>query len=92
MRAKVVRRRCTITGLHLIQFEFEADRFLYKMVRRMAGALVDIGRGLYSQDDLAQAITDQPRVQFSTAPAHGLLFVRARYSRLSITSASSRSG
>jgi tRNA pseudouridine38-40 synthase len=79
MKVMVRGRRSTITGAPLLQIEFQADRFLYKMVRRMVGALVDIGRGKFSLDDLRQAIEVRPLVQFLTAPAAGLVLVRAYY-------------
>jgi tRNA pseudouridine38-40 synthase len=73
------RSRDRLTGLPLVQFEVEADHFLYKLVRRMAGALVDVGLGRYTLADVETAIRRRPLVQFSTAPACGLLFLRARY-------------
>jgi len=78
-KSAVRRSRDRITGLPVIQFEVEADHFLYKLVRRMVGALVDIGTGRNSLADLETAISRRPLVQFSTAPACGLVFVRARY-------------
>jgi len=79
MRAAVRQRRSPITGARLLQVEFQADRFLYKMVRRMVGTLVDVGRGKFSLDDLRRAITVRPLVQFQTAPAAGLVLVRVYY-------------
>jgi tRNA pseudouridine38-40 synthase len=78
-RVAVRTRRSTITRAELLQIEIEANRFLYKMVRRMVGALVDVGRGKFSPAELATAVRSGPRVQFSTAPACGLLFVKVRY-------------
>jgi tRNA pseudouridine38-40 synthase len=88
-RVNVERRRSSLTRVGLVQIEIEADRLLYKMVRRMVGALVDVGRGKFELDELKQAITDRPRVQFTTAPACGLLLVRVRYNSFSYTNAAS---
>jgi tRNA U38,U39,U40 pseudouridine synthase TruA len=49
------------------------------MVRRMVGALVDVGRGKFSVAELTRAVRHGPRVQFSTAPACGLVLVGVRY-------------
>jgi tRNA pseudouridine38-40 synthase len=78
-RVAITERRSSLTGARLVQIEIEANRFLYKMVRRMVGALVDVGRGKFSPAELATAVRLGPRVQFSTAPACGLILVRVRY-------------
>jgi tRNA pseudouridine38-40 synthase len=63
-------------------FEFEAEGFLYKMVRLIAGALVETGLGKASVDDI-QARLDRPKATSSqarnVAPAAGLTLVRVRY-------------
>ncbi|MEO0107561.1 MAG: tRNA pseudouridine synthase A [candidate division WOR-3 bacterium] len=85
IRARLRARRCALTGYRLHQFEFEADHFLKLLVRRLVGILVDVGRGIAAraglepQAALAQAIAGSSPIQFTTAPASGLLFVRARY-------------
>jgi tRNA pseudouridine38-40 synthase len=78
-RVAIRERRSTLTGAELLQIEIEGNRFLYKMVRRMTGALVDVGRGKFSTAELAYAVRHGPRVQFSTAPACGLVLVKVRY-------------
>ncbi|PYI93989.1 MAG: tRNA pseudouridine(38-40) synthase TruA [Verrucomicrobia bacterium] len=56
--------------------------FLYKMVRLMVGALVDLGFGKASADEI-QSRLHHPRPRFSharhVAPAAGLFLVRVRY-------------
>ena len=79
MRVRLLARRSAVAGRKLLQIEFEGDRFLYKMVRRMVGALVDVGRGKFPLSELRQAVQNRPQVQFSTAPARGLLLVRVKY-------------
>jgi tRNA pseudouridine38-40 synthase len=78
-RVAITERRSSLTGARLVRIEVEANRFLYKMVRRMVGALVDVGRGRFSPEELATAVRRSPRVQFSTAPACGLMLVKVRY-------------
>jgi tRNA pseudouridine38-40 synthase len=64
------------------------DRFLYKMVRFLVGALVDIGVGKRSVEDLQQALDDplgaahssSTKKLFTTcAPAHGLVLQHVKY-------------
>jgi len=78
-RVAIRERRSTLTGARLLQIEIEGNRFLYKMVRRMVGALVDVGRGKFGAAELACAVRHGPRVQFSTAPACGLVLVSVKY-------------
>jgi tRNA pseudouridine38-40 synthase len=78
-RVAITERRSSMTAARLVQIEIEANRFLYKMVRRMVGALVDVGRGKFSPAELATAVRHGPTVQFSTAPACGLMLVKVRY-------------
>lgn len=62
--------------------EFEAEGFLYKMVRLMAGALVEIGLGKAPMDEI-QSRLDHPESTVSkarhVAPAAGLFLIRVRY-------------
>ena len=61
-------------------FEIEADGFLYNMVRAIVGTLVNIGRGKWPVDRMAEIIAGQDRsAAGETAPAHGLYLVRVRY-------------
>ena len=65
-----------------ITIEVEGDGFLYKMVRMMAGALVQIAAGKSPPDEI-KARLKSPRRTISrarvAAPAHGLFLVRVRY-------------
>ena len=57
----------------LIHLKVEGDRFLYNMVRIIAGSLVDLGRGKLPPGALARALQSQDRLDLGmTAPAHGL--------------------
>lgn len=69
----------------------EGDRFLYKMVRFLVGALVAVGTGKLDCDDLQQALQNQSweiagqeprRKEFQCAPAHGLVLSSVDYGSL----------
>ncbi|MDR2525007.1 MAG: tRNA pseudouridine(38-40) synthase TruA [Oscillospiraceae bacterium] len=67
------------TGEELRLF-FEADGFLYNMVRIMVGTLLEIGRGKRPPGMLPQMIADKDRKQAGyTAPAHGLYLWAVTY-------------
>ena len=57
----------------------EGDRFLYKMVRRIVGALVACGSGRLTQKDIRAALAGRPYQPFQTAPAQGLLLDSVDY-------------
>ena len=57
----------------------EGDRFLYKMVRRIVGALVACGSGRLTQKDIRAALAGRPYQPFQTAPAQGLLLHSVEY-------------
>ncbi len=61
-------------------FEVEANRFLHKMVRMMAGRMVEIGRGRWSPDTMEELVEKRQKgVATPTAPAHGLCLLRVKY-------------
>jgi tRNA pseudouridine38-40 synthase len=74
----VERISLTPTGDELI-IEIEADRFLYKLVRRIVGALVEVGRGKITEDDLIESFSKPPRIASFTAPPEGLVLVAVKY-------------
>jgi len=57
----------------------EGDRFLYKMVRRIVGALVACGSGRLTQKDIRAALAGKPSQPFPTAPACGLMLDSVDY-------------
>jgi tRNA pseudouridine38-40 synthase len=64
----------------LVRVTAEADGFLYRMVRRLVGALVAAGEGRLTAREielLLKSATRTARVQ--TAPAQGLFLERVRY-------------
>ncbi len=66
----------------VVSTEFEAEGFLYKMVRLMVGAIVEVGLGKSSPDEI-QSRLYHPKLPFSharnVAPAAGLFLIRVRY-------------
>lgn len=61
-------------------FRIEADAFLYRMVRRTVGMLVDVGRGHLSPERFA-AILDSGQLasEVTVAPPQGLVLTQVRY-------------
>jgi tRNA pseudouridine38-40 synthase len=60
----------------------EADGFLYKMVRSLVGALVSVGFGKLTPDDLHRFLDEGRRTPaVETAPPQGLFLVRVDYPR-----------
>jgi tRNA pseudouridine38-40 synthase len=64
----------------MLRLRVVGSHFLWRMVRRLAGVLVEVGRGNLSIDDVAACLTypsDIPKGL--TAPASGLFFEQAFY-------------
>lgn len=60
-------------------FNIKANRFLFKMVRRIVGALVDFGRGMITEADIKNALLGKPHKPFITAPAQGLILKKVSF-------------
>jgi tRNA pseudouridine38-40 synthase len=76
----------TITHLSVNRFgewiwiDVEADGFLYNMVRAIAGTLMNVGRGYWPEERVAEILKAEDRTQAGpTAPAQGLFLVRVTY-------------
>ncbi len=64
----------------LLTIAVRADGFLYKMVRTIVGALVRVGEGKMSAEDLSVLLRERARpVRIETAPAHGLFLWKVWY-------------
>jgi tRNA pseudouridine38-40 synthase len=67
----------------IIQFRIEASHFLWRMVRRVVGCLVKVGKGELSGDVFKRLIDGHPNpaadVAAWTAPASGLFLESVRY-------------
>lgn len=71
----------------------EGDRFLYKMVRFLVGALVAVGTGKLDCEDLQRAVEvgnweipgqEPRRKEFECAPAHGLVLANVDFGPLQL--------
>ena len=61
----------------------QADGFLYHMVRRIAGFLIEVGKGRYPPSVAGQLLKGRNRVVAPTAPAKGLCLMKVRYGKIS---------
>lgn len=76
----------TVEDVHLqrhgdeVLIYFQADGFLYNMVRIMTGTLIDISRGAIEKGTISQIIDGKDRKRAGvTAPAHGLYLNKVNY-------------
>ncbi|MGQ9677920.1 MAG: tRNA pseudouridine(38-40) synthase TruA [bacterium] len=76
---------CQITSIRIkhlydeITIFIRGDRFLYKMVRRIVGALFAYSTGRLTQQDLRAALAGKKTKSFITAPASGLTLEQVHY-------------
>ena len=64
----------------LVVFDIEANAFLPHMVRRLAGALVEVGLGKRSDAEFAALLREaRPGAAAFTAPPRGLCLMKVRY-------------
>jgi tRNA pseudouridine38-40 synthase len=64
----------------LIEIDFEADGFLYKMVRLMVGAIVDVAVRRTDPEEISNRLrSPHSSVARLAAPAEGLFLIRVRY-------------
>lgn len=75
--------RCEVrTSGPLLTLVIEADGFLYKMCRGIAGTLVQVGLGRFSPEALPALLESRDRrLAGMTAPAHGLVLWKVYYGR-----------
>ena len=63
-----------------IFLDFWGEGFLYKMVRSISGALIDVGRGYFGMNVIEKALLSGDRSLLSlTAPAYGLTLIKIYY-------------
>jgi tRNA pseudouridine38-40 synthase len=61
-----------------IHIELEANAFLYRMVRRIAGTLISVGKGTMTIEEFGQVVTNKRRAGQSVPP-QGLCLVTVKY-------------
>lgn len=78
----------------MILFRIEASHFLWRMVRRLAGALVKLGKHEIEEDDFARLLSGRPDAELDvaawTAPASGLFLESVQYPKWRQKGSSSR--
>ena len=62
-----------------VRLDVVANAFLPHQVRRMTGALVDVGKGKLRAEDYGRLLAGEPASAGPAAPAHGLYLVRVEY-------------
>ena len=63
-----------------VSFTFEADGFLYKMVRSLTGALINVGLGKLTAAQIGELIKTRRRIPtVVTAPPQGLFLMKVIY-------------
>lgn len=78
--AAAVERRGDPRDPELIAVGLTADAFCHSMVRSIVGALMAVGEGRLSAEDLAGVLAARQRTsRFATAAAHGLALVQVGY-------------
>ena len=64
----------------LLKFTFEADGFLYNMIRNIVGTLLEAGRGKISAADVRRILHSEKRhLAGPKVPAHGLYLEKVSY-------------
>jgi tRNA pseudouridine38-40 synthase len=76
--------RCELRRIgRRLLFTVEGSGFLHHMVRNMVGTLLEVGRGNISMDRFRDLFVERDRRRAGfTAPAHGLILLKVRYSPL----------
>jgi tRNA pseudouridine38-40 synthase len=62
-----------------VVLDVEANAFLPHQVRRMTGALIDVGRGKMSPGEYGELLNGPPSSAGPAAPPHGLYLMRVEY-------------
>lgn len=77
----VVRESVLVRDGDLLLYRVVASHFLWKMVRRIVGSLVEVGRGALTPADISRLLaSDSRELAPHTAPPSGLFLERVYYS------------
>jgi tRNA pseudouridine38-40 synthase len=67
-------------GTGVLHFDIEANAFLQRMVRRVVGALAEVGLGKRTAVEFRGLVKNaEPGAAAATGPARGLCLMRVRY-------------
>jgi tRNA pseudouridine38-40 synthase len=76
-----------------VRLEFEADGFLYRMVRNIVGTLLDVCGGRFKAQEIPKILQAKDRrMAGKSAPAHGLFLMHVRYASEEEASITSNEG
>jgi len=76
----VMVNQCQVVATeNLVLFRIVGSHFLWKMVRRIVGVLVAVGKGQLTVAEVQQFLQKPVVLKQHTAPAQGLFFERAFY-------------
>jgi len=65
---------------NIITIEYEGNGFLYHMVRKLSAALIEIGLGKMTNEDISKILEKKDRHAFKLlAPAKGLMLMSVKY-------------
>ena len=66
----------------LLEFRFQGNSFLYKMIRAIMGTLIETGLNKRTPDEVEEILKARDRKRAGvTAPAHGLCLVGVNYGK-----------
>lgn len=72
--------RSDVFGSNLIEIEIEANGFLYQMVRNIVGALMQVGRGKLTKQEIESLTEGRDRTKCPPpAPTQGLCLIEVKY-------------
>ena len=71
---------CVSRTGEIVRIEVEGNAFLPRQVRRMAGALVDVGRGALTSENIGSMLAgEETRAAARSLPARGLCLLNVKY-------------
>jgi tRNA pseudouridine38-40 synthase len=77
---RTITRLDVVRAGEFIRIDVTADGFLYNMVRAIAGTLMQVGRGYWPAERVAEILAaGDRRLAGPTAPAAGLFLMRVTY-------------
>lgn len=68
-----------IVDKDIIQLTFKGKSFYRYMVRSLVGAIVDVGRGKNTLEEVTKSLNKKSNQRFNVAPANGLYLVDIKY-------------